>query len=98
RDDVDAVVICAPTHLHASLAIAACAAGKHVFLEKPIATTATDSRRLVDAAAESGLTAMVGFNRRLHPMFEQARALMSAGGIGRVRAVQTAFCEPMPVT
>lgn len=94
-DQVDAVVICSPTHLHADLAVAACSAGKHVFLEKPIATNATDARRVVAAAASAGVSAMIGFNRRRHPMYEQARDLIAAGGIGPVRAVHTAFCEPM---
>lgn len=98
RNDIDAVVICAPTHLHATLATSALAAGKHVFLEKPIATTAADSRKAVDAAERSDVTAMVGFNRRLHPLFEQARALIAAGDIGSIRAAQTAFCEPMSVS
>lgn len=95
RGDVDAVVVCAPTHLHAELAVAVCDAGKHLYLEKPIATTAADARRVVDAAKRAGVTAVMGFNRRYHPVFEQARALIAAGRIGPVRAVQTAFCEPM---
>jgi myo-inositol 2-dehydrogenase / D-chiro-inositol 1-dehydrogenase len=98
NDDIDAVVICAPTHLHADLATAACKAGKHVFLEKPIATNAADSLRVVNAAEEAGVSTMLGFNRRFHPMFEQARAMIASGELGRVRAVQTAFCEPMPLT
>lgn len=98
RDDIDAVLICAPTHLHASLAISAFAVGKHVFLEKPIASTAADSRKAVEAAESSGVTAMMGFNRRLHPLFEQARAMIAAGDIGRIRAAQTAFCEPMSLS
>jgi myo-inositol 2-dehydrogenase/D-chiro-inositol 1-dehydrogenase len=93
--NVDAVVICGPTDLHADLAIDACNAGKHVFLEKPIATSAADSARVLAAAEKSGVTATVGFNRRLHPMFEQAREMIVSGEIGRVHAVQTAFCEPM---
>lgn len=92
---VDAVVICAPTHLHADLAVAALEAGKHVFVEKPLATSAHDAERVVAAAERSGLSAMVGFNRRLHPLFEQARRLVMSGELGRVRAVQSAFCEPM---
>lgn len=94
-DEVDAVVICSPTHLHADLAVTACEAGKHVFLEKPIATNATDARRVVNAAASAGVSAMIGFNRRRHPMYEQARELIAGGGIGPVRAVHSAFCEPM---
>jgi predicted dehydrogenase len=98
NDNIDAVVICAPTHLHADLATAACKAAKHVFLEKPIATNAADSLRVMNAAGEAGVSAMLGFNRRFHPMFEQARAMIASGELGRVRAVQTAFCEPMSLT
>jgi myo-inositol 2-dehydrogenase / D-chiro-inositol 1-dehydrogenase len=94
REDIEAVVICAPTNLHADLAIAAAAAGKHFYLEKPIATTAADARRVIEAAAHAGVTAAIGFNRRQHPLFEQARELLVGGTIGRVRGVQTAFCEP----
>ena len=95
RDDIEAVVIAAPTHLHAALALATAAAGKHFYLEKPIATSAADGRRVIEATAEAGLTGVIGFNRRLHPLYEQARELLTGDRIGRVRAVQTAFCEPI---
>ena len=93
RGDIDAVLICAPTHLHAPLALAAAAAGKSFYLEKPIATTLDDARCVV-AAIRTGLTAAIGFNRRHHPLFEQARALLAEGAIGRVHGIQTSFCEP----
>jgi myo-inositol 2-dehydrogenase/D-chiro-inositol 1-dehydrogenase len=95
RSDIDAVIISGPTHLHAELVIAACAAGKHVYLEKPLATSTADGARVADAAARARVKVMLGFNRRYHPLFEQARALLQAGTIGRVRAVQSTFCEPM---
>jgi predicted dehydrogenase len=96
RDDVDAVVIAVPTHLHAKLAVAAAAAGKHFYLEKPIATTIQDARLVTEAASDAGVTAAMGFNRRLHPLYQQARQLLLGDHIGRVRTVQTAFCEPIP--
>jgi predicted dehydrogenase len=97
RKDIDAVVISAPTHLHAELAVAAATAGKHFYLEKPLAITATGAGRVLDAAARAGVVGAIGFNRRLHPLYEQARALLKRGGIGPVRAVQTAFSEPSPL-
>lgn len=96
RSDLDAVVICAPTQVHAELAVAAAGAGKHFYLEKPIATDAAGAQRVVDAAAGAGVIGAMGFNRRLHPLYQQARDLLAAGRIGKVRAVQTAFCEPVP--
>jgi predicted dehydrogenase len=95
RADIDAVVICAPTQLHADLAVAAADAGKHFYLEKPIATDAAGAQRVVDAVAAAGVIGAIGFNRRLHPLYQQARDLLAAGRIGRVRGVQTALCEPL---
>lgn len=94
RDDVDAVVICAPTPVHAELAVAAAAAGRHFYLEKPIAANAQDARRALDAATAAGVVTAVGFNRRLHPLYEQARDILRARRIGRVRGIQMAACEP----
>ena len=96
RGDLEAVLICAPTHLHASLACAAAAAGKHFYLEKPIATLLEDAHEVVAAADRAGLTSAMGFNRRHHPLLEQARALLNDRPIGRIHAVQTTFCEPSP--
>lgn len=94
--DVDALVICAPTGLHAELAVAALENGKHVFVEKPIATTSHDARRVIDAATASGLTAMVGFSRRLHPLYVQAKRMIAGNELGAIHAIQSAFCEPIP--
>lgn len=94
--DVDAVVIAAPTSDHASLAMAACRASKHVYVEKPLATSVQDARRVVAAAEASGVEAVVGFQRRFHPSYQRVRALVAGGAIGRVRGVQSVFGEPAP--
>lgn len=93
--EVDAVVICAPTGLHAELSVTALEAGKHTFLEKPIATCSKDAKRVMEAAKVSGLTAMVGYSRRLHPLVMQARAMIANNELGAIHAVQSAFCEPI---
>ena len=95
RSDIDAVVICTPTHLHADLAIDAARAGKHVYLEKPIATAAEDGRRLAEAVRQTGIHVAIGFNRRCHPMYLQARALVASGALGEIRTVFTSFNEPL---
>ncbi len=92
--DVDAVIICVPSGLHAALAIKAASAGKHFYLEKPIAISMEESRQVMAAASASGVTATTGFNRRFNPAFVMARALIQAGRIGAIRAVHTVFCEP----
>ena len=95
--DIDAVVISAPNAMHSALAIAAARAGKHFYLEKPIAITGTEAHRVIDVASETGVVTAMGFNRRYHPVFEQVRDLISRGRIGRVRAIQTIFTEPTPL-
>ena len=94
RGDVDAVIVSVPPHLHAEVVIAACEAGKHVYVEKPLAASVAEGTRIVDAARRARVTVMVGINRRYHPLSEQARKLLGAGRIGHMQAVQTIFCEP----
>ena len=93
-NDIDAVVICAPTGLHHELALAASAAGKHFYLEKPLATDAEAGHRVLDAAASAGLVTMIGFNRRFHSVIEQARAILVEGRLGKIHTAQTVLCDP----
>jgi predicted dehydrogenase len=94
RDDVEGVVVSAPTRLHAALAILVLEARKHLYLEKPIATTLEDARRIVDEGRRAGVVAATGFNWRFQPLVVRARELLRAGALGDVRAAATAFCEP----
>ena len=95
RDDIDAVVISAPTQLHAELGVQAAEAGKHLYLEKPAACQREEGRRLAVAVSESGVAAAIGFNRRFHPMCRQARELIRSGEYGQVRAVLSSHNEPL---
>ena len=93
-ESVEAVLIVTPTHLHASTAVRCLEAGKHVYIEKPLASTSEDADRVRAAAQRSDRVLRVGFNRRLHPAFEQAKRAILDGRIGTVRSVTTRFCEP----
>jgi predicted dehydrogenase len=90
---VDVVHICTPNHLHAPLAEAALAAGKHVVCEKPLATAAEDARRLVALAAQAGRVATVPFVYRFYPLVREARARVAGGGIGPVRLVHGSYLQ-----
>jgi predicted dehydrogenase len=94
-DDIDAVVISAPNRFHAELTVAAARAGKHVYVEKPLATTASEARTVVDVVSQSKVVATVGFNYRYHTAHQRARALLKTGRIGNIRAIQSTFCEPV---
>ncbi|HKH90249.1 MAG TPA: Gfo/Idh/MocA family oxidoreductase [Gemmatimonadaceae bacterium] len=91
--EVDAVLIAAPPALHAEMAIAAFEAGKHVYLEKPIAASLADAARIVDAwrACEPTRVGMIGHNLRCHPLYHAARNMLEQGRIGRPVLVRTAF-------
>ncbi len=67
RDDVDAVILCTPTQLHASQSIAAMRAGKHVQVEIPLADSWADALEVQRVQEETGLVAMVGHTRRFNP-------------------------------
>src|SRR5262249_19698197 len=68
-DTIDALVIAAPAALHAELAIAALDAGKHVFVEKPLALTISDAERVLECAAQNRRVLMVGHLLQYHPAF-----------------------------
>jgi predicted dehydrogenase len=92
---VDAIAICTPPETHAELALAALAAGKHVFVEKPLAPTVADADRLLDGAAGSARTIMVGFNLRRHRFVQGVRDVVESGRLGDVQAVRTAYTSPI---
>ncbi len=89
--EVEAVVVCAPPALHAEVAIAALQAGKHVYLEKPLATTLEDGERVCEAWRHSGRVGMMGFNYRFNRLYRQARSHVCGDRVGPVVAVRSVF-------
>ena len=92
--DVDAVVIAAPARFHADLVVAAAAAGKGVFCEKPMAVTLADADRAIDAANAAGVVLQVGFNRRFAADWAAARALLDDGRLGTPRLLRSVTRDP----
>lgn len=84
---VDAVFICTPDYLHAEQAIAALKAGKHVFLEKPMAISIADCDEILAVAEESVGKLYVGHNMRFLTVIQKMRQLIMEGRIGRVEAI-----------
>lgn len=81
---VDLVDITTPNTLHMPIALAAIAAGKPVYCEKPLAPNAADAKRMVDAAERKGIKTAVGFNYLKNPMVALAREIVQSGEIGEV--------------
>jgi len=82
----DAVSVVTPDHLHADIAVACANAGKHLLIEKPIATTVADVHRIVDAVRANNVRAMVDLHNRWSPPFAQAKAEIEAGTLGTLRS------------
>lgn len=89
--EIEAVYNPLPNHLHVPWTIRAMEAGKHVLCEKPVALTADEARQLIAVRDRTGLQVAEAFMVRHHPQWLRARALVRAGRIGEIRAIQTFF-------
>jgi predicted dehydrogenase len=87
REDVDAIFLCTPDHLHEEHALICLAAGKHLFLEKPLAITIEGCDRILAAAEKSKGKLYVGHNMRFFPVFQKMREIIVSGRIGQVQAI-----------
>jgi predicted dehydrogenase len=85
---VQAVFICSPNALHASHTLQAAQAGKHVLVEKPMATILDDAVAMVRGCREHGVILGVGFHLRQHPAHVEARRLLAAGVLGTIALAQ----------
>jgi len=81
---IDAVLIAAPAEFHGELALAALAAGKHVFIEKPFTLSVADGEAVAAAAIATGLQVFVGHLLIYHPAVRKLRTTLASGAIGRV--------------
>ena len=84
RDDIDAVDICAPNHIHQEIALAAAKAGKHIYCEKPMAMNAAQAQNMAQAVETAGVKAQMTFNFRFFPAITRAKQLMQDGFVGKV--------------
>jgi predicted dehydrogenase len=88
RKDVDVCVICTPDHWHALPAVAACQAGKDVYVEKPLATSIAEGRAMRDAARRYGRVCQMGSQLRSGEVYAEAVELVRSGKLGKVRQVR----------
>ncbi|MDN8590608.1 Gfo/Idh/MocA family oxidoreductase [Paenibacillus sp. 11B] len=95
-EEVDAVSVCTPNYLHASMAIAAANAGKHVLVEKPMAVTTEEGEQMIEDAKKNGVYLMVGHNQRLMPPHIKAKEILDSGKLGKVLNFRTSFGHPGP--
>ncbi len=91
--EIDVIDITAPNALHKEMALAAIAASKHVYCEKPLAPLAADALEMAEAAEAAGVKTQVGFNYLCNPMFTLAREMIAAGDLGEIRGYRGLHCE-----
>ncbi|MGQ0539085.1 MAG: Gfo/Idh/MocA family protein [Gemmatimonadaceae bacterium] len=96
--NVDAVAVCTPPDAHAESAVAALDAGKHLFVEKPLALTLADCDRIVAAGERARGAAVVGFNLRRHRLLRAARTVIEQGVLGRIELVRSLFTSDIRLT
>lgn len=84
RDDIDAIDIALPTHLHAETAIAAAEAGKHIFCEKPFCNSTAEAEAILGAAEKAGIVHYLNHNYRRCPAVTLAKKLIDEGEIGEI--------------
>jgi predicted dehydrogenase len=99
RDDrVEAVDICVPPAYHSSVAIAAAEAGKHILLEKPMATSVRECDEIIRAADKAGVTLMMGHSLRFFPPFVKCKELIDVGGVGKMIKMRATLTSHFPYT
>jgi predicted dehydrogenase len=84
RADIDVIDCCTPNAAHEEILVAAAAAGKHLYCEKPLSMNAHDGARIVAAAARAGVKTQLTFNFRFFPAIMRAKQLVDEGFLGRV--------------
>jgi phthalate 4,5-cis-dihydrodiol dehydrogenase len=89
--DVDAVYIATPTDLHAQHVVAAAAAGKHVLVEKPMATTLAEATAMIEAAERAGVVLTVGHSHSFDEPYRAMRELIASGRLGRARLLHNIY-------
>jgi predicted dehydrogenase len=96
RNDVDAVIIASPNAAHGAQAVAAAEAGKHIYLEKPMAITLEDCRKIVAAVKKAGVICDMGYHRRLNPLVQHAKSLLADGTLGDLVLAESDYFHHIP--
>ena len=95
-EKVDAVCVCVPNFLHAPITLEVLAHGKPVLVEKPMAITLDEGKKMVEAARKANVVLMVNQSQRFSPLFQRAKEVMDSGILGKVVGVRTVFGHAGP--
>lgn len=93
-DEVDALIVATPHGTHLNMVRAAAAAGKHVFLEKPITLTVAEGRACIDAAEDGGITLLIGHHRRRSAANRALKRIVDSGDLGIIHLASAEMYVP----
>jgi predicted dehydrogenase len=96
RDDIDAVVIGTPDHLHVPITVAACQAGKDVYVEKPLTHDLAEGQSVIDAQNKHKRIVQVGTQQRSMPQFQKAEEIVRSGQLGKIHKVHLTWNRNTP--
>ncbi len=96
--EIQAVDICVPPALHSQVAIAAAEAGKHILLEKPMATSVKECDEIIDAAKRAHVSLMLAHSLRFFPPFTKVKELIDNGGVGKLIRMRATLMSHFPYT
>jgi len=91
RNDLDAIIVATPPHLHEPISVLAMNTGKHVLCEKPLARTLEECKKMIEASARTGKVLKCGFNHRHHPAMLEAKKLADEGKIGKLLFIRCRY-------
>jgi predicted dehydrogenase len=89
RKDIDAAVVTTPDYLHERWAVAALKTGKHIFVDKPLATSVKGCMHILEAARKARRLVYMGFNMRFDPVVQKTKALVVSGALGKLFSIQS---------
>ena len=84
--DIQAVAVATPDFAHRDICVTLAAAGKHLLIEKPLATSVADAEAIASAVTEAGVTCLIDFHNRYNPAFASIKARIDSGELGRPQA------------
>lgn len=94
RRDVEAIGVCVPPDQHARVGVVAIGAGKHVYMEKPLARTSEDAEAIMQAAAQQHCVHLMGFHMRWHRLVRRLKATLHEGRVGEIESVRVLWFSP----
>lgn len=93
---IDAVVIATPNAMHADMCVAAAKAGKAIYCEKPMALSLDDCRRVREAVDGAGVSYLIGYHRRVNPLYQHVKGLLDDGSLGSPFMIESDYLHHVP--